>query len=160
MPTQLRSYNPSKFPKKKAHIGLSDLFVLFVCFIETEAPSLGRGRSAVGADAVDAPSDNALGPLGHGLEGQALLEALDDTGDGGLDTLDALFDGRGEEGDVLLPSRRPLGGLVGEALLGAGHDHVERGEDADAGSAEEEDLGAASAGEARDSGGHCVGVCV
>lgn len=117
-----------------------------------------RRRRTVGVHAVDAPPDTALHLLGHLLERQLLLDALDGAGDGGLDALDTLLDGRGEEADVLLPAGRPLGGLAGHALLGAGHHHVERGEDADAGGAEEEDFGAPGAGETGNSGRHFCGL--
>lgn len=71
---------------------------------------------------------------------EALGDALGGAGDGGLDALDASLHGRGEVADVALPARSPLVGLLGEAVLGAGHEEPEGGEDSDACGAHAEDL--------------------
>ena len=106
------------------------------------------------AEARDAVPNTSVNTLGHPLEGQAAVDVLNGAGDGGLDALDAALEGRGEEADVALPAGCPLGGLVGHALLGAGHDHVEGREDADAGGAYAEDLGALGNGELGDAVRH------
>lgn len=63
-------------------------------------------------------------------------------------SLDASLDGRLEECDVTLPPRSPLEGLSGKTLLGTRSHQVERGEGADAGGAEAEDLTPGSSGNA------------
>ena len=119
--------------------------------------SLNHGRHLVVherlADPVHALLDAAVGVLGDLLEGQALVDALDRLLDGRGDALDGALGVGGEVGDVALPAGRPLCGLGGEALLGAGQQHVEGGEGADAGDAEGEQLGAAGGGDADGHGG-------
>ena len=93
---------------------------------------------------VDAP----VGALGHLLERQAVLDALDGAGDGRGDALDAALDGVLEHGDVALPAGGPLDSLAGDALLGAGQHHVEGQEATDAGAGKAKDLRGAGGGDA------------
>lgn len=92
--------------------------------------------------------------LGHLLEGQTLVYALNDLGDGRLDALGGAGGRVCEVADVLLPAGSPLDGLGGETLLSTGHDHVEGGEDADTSGTDDEDLGGLGLGKTRDTGRH------
>lgn len=124
--------------------------IIKIIIMKINSRSVRRGA----AEASDAVPNTSVHTLGHPLEGQAAVHVLNGAGDGGLDALDATLDARGEEADVALPAGRPLGGLVGHALLGSGHDHVEGREDADAGGAHAEDLGALGDGELGDAMRH------
>jgi hypothetical protein len=117
-------------------------------------PLRRRGPSIRRGELLEPLLDATLHRLGHPLEGQALLDTLYGAGNGRLDALDALLDGRGEVVDVLLPARCPFGGLLLHALVGAGHDHVEGGEDTGAGGAHDEDFGALGARKTRDACRH------
>lgn len=125
--------------------------------LPTARPPLVLG---LGGEALDAGLDGRVDALGHALERQALLHALDGAGHGRLDALHAALDGGREVANVLLPARRPLGRLLGEALVGAGHDHVQRGEDADAGGAHDPNLGALGLGETGNTRTHGGWLCV
>lgn len=114
----------------------------------------------LGGEALDAGLDGRVDALGHALERQALLHALDGARHGRLDALHAALDGGRKVANVLLPARRPLGRLLGEALVGAGHDHVQRGEDADASGAHDPDLGAFGLGETGNTRTHGCWLCV
>lgn len=108
----------------------------------------------LGLEALNAGLDGRVDALGHLLERQALVDALDGAGDGRLDALHAALDRGSEKGNVALPARRPLGGLLGQLLVGAGEEHVEGGEDDDAGGTHGEDLAGLGLGEAGDARTH------
>jgi len=100
------------------------------------------------ADAVNALLDAPVDVLGDLLQRQALVNLLDGLLDRRRDPLDAALGVGDEVADVALPAGRPSRGLAGEALLGAGQDHVEGCESTDACDAEGQELGATWLGNA------------
>lgn len=109
---------------------------------------LGRLEARNGL--LDAP----LHALGHLLERQLLIQLLHSLCDGGLDALGSALGGGAEVVDVALPARRPLVGLALQPLFGAGHGHVEGGENTDAGGGDAEDFGGLGLGETGDARSH------
>lgn len=115
----------------------------------------------LGSKARDAVLDRLVDALGHPLERQATVDALDGAGNRRLDALGSALGRVHKEVDVAFPSRRPLGRLVGELLLCTRHDHVEGGQDADASESNKEELGALGVRETGDTRSHCDGcVCL
>jgi len=100
------------------------------------------------AQPIEVLLDAAISPLGRGFEGKSLLDPLDGSGDGGSNPLDAALHGRLEVRDVAFPSWSPLVGLMGDACLGTGEHHIERGESTNASGAEAEVLGGTGSGDA------------
>lgn len=94
-----------------------------------------------------------------------MLDAMNGAFNGRCDALDAALDGDvvRKVVDVALPSGRPLGRRPSHALFGTGDAHGERGERADAGSAEEDVLGHTGGRDTDDHFGGCFGgffVCL
>jgi hypothetical protein len=100
------------------------------------------------AHPVEVLLDALVCPLGRLLQGKALLNPVDGPLNRRCHALDAALDGVPEHGDVALPPRGPLGGLLGETGLGARRHQVEGGEASDAGGAHAEDLSPGSGGDA------------
>lgn len=88
-----------------------------------------------------------------------MLDAMNGAFDRGCDALDAALDGDVVRKivDVAFPSGRPLGRCASHAFFGTGDAHGERGERADAGSAEEDVLGHAGGRDTDDHFDGCFG---
>lgn len=130
--------------------------VIIKCF--NLIPSAQSSGPIFGSKASYSALDARVDALGHPLQRQPALDVLHHPRHRGLDALDVALGVGDEEVNVLLPSWRPLCGLVGETLLGAGHHHVERCENANAGGGDDEDLGGSGLGETGDArhDGGCV----
>jgi len=100
------------------------------------------------AHPVEALLDALVYPLGRLLQRKAVLDPLDGPLDGRRDPLNALLNGVLEHGDVALPPRSPLVGLLVETLIGAGGHQVEGRKPGGAGGAHGEDLSPGGGGNA------------
>jgi hypothetical protein len=86
------------------------------------------------------------------------INLLHRPGHGRGDALNAVLDGRREEGNVALPARVPVPGLGGDPVSRPGHDQVERRKDDHAGRAVGEQLDPAGFGDLDGHGGREVGL--